>query len=226
MEHRIDTPESRSDNADAVIASLRKKIELLEHDVREMADKERHFSLLIENATDVILVLNKDSVIEYCSPSWERMMDYSLPEILGLDARVFLHPDDIPRVYHGADMFFRSSGAIIQREFRCRRKDGTYCFFEGSIINYLDDPGVRGLIFNGRDITERMRMEEHFKRSLKEKETMLKEIHHRVKNNLQLISSMLGLQAHQIPDEQIARIFRDSKNRVKSMALIHEKLYQ
>jgi PAS domain S-box-containing protein len=226
MDNRIDTSDGPSDDAAAVIGSLRKKIALLEQDSRALALREHRFELMIEHAADFILVMNEDGVIEYCSPSWERVTEYSLHEILGKHTRDFLHPDDVPRVFRSIAMFLRSPGAIVHREFRCRRKDGTFGSFEGSLVNLLADPGVCGVVLNARDISERKRMEEHFKRSLKEKETMLKEIHHRVKNNLQLISSMLGLQAHHIQDEQISKIFRESKNRVKSMALIHEKLYQ
>ncbi|OPY30171.1 MAG: nitrate/nitrite sensor protein NarX [Methanocella sp. PtaU1.Bin125] len=77
-----------------------------------------------------------------------------------------------------------------------------------------------------KEIQEHTEAEEKISTSLKEKEVLLKEIHHRVKNNMQIISSMLGLQSAYVKNEKLNEILKDSQNRIKSMALIHEKLYQ
>mgnify|MGYP001158828064 CR=1 FL=1 len=95
-------------------------------------------------------------------------------------------------------------------------------YFEARYAKINDDEALVII----RDITEKKTAEQELLTSLKEKEVLLKEVHHRVKNNLQVISSILNLQSFYIKDEKILQILRESQNRIKSMSFIHESLYQ
>jgi len=107
------------------------------------------------------------------------------------------------------------------------KKDGTKFPSEFNMALLKDGYGnILGGVATARDITERRQAENLTKESLKEKELFLKEIHHRVKNNMQVISSLIKLQSSYIKDQKYIEIFKESQNRIKAMALIHEKLYK
>jgi two-component sensor histidine kinase len=106
------------------------------------------------------------------------------------------------------------------------RKDGTSFPVEYASTPIYEKGRVAGAVVTFADITERKLAEEKIRASLKEKEVLLKEIHHRVKNNLQIISSLLSMQSRRVKDAHILEVLRESQNRVQTMALIHDRIYR
>ncbi len=116
---------------------------------------------------------------------------------------------------------------VEEEEWVIARPDGTKIPILCKAAPIRDAEGrITGGVIGWQDITERKQAEEAIKSSLAEKEVMLKEIHHRVKNNMQVISSLVDLQAAEIEDPAIRKIFQDVVYRIRSMAMVHEKLYQ
>ena len=116
-----------------------------------------------------------------------------------------------------------SSTAVAETELM----DFSGNVFWGSIaITSFLQESRRLILLRITDISRQKETEEHIIQSLHEKEILIQEIHHRVKNNMAVISSLLQLQSGYLQDEKLAEVFRDSQSRTKSMALIHEKLYQ
>ena len=103
--------------------------------------------------------------------------------------------------------------------------DGNISYVLIHLKAIMDNGNISYILAIGGDITQRKIAENEIKTSLAEKNTLLQEIHHRVKNNMQIISSLLNLQIKYVDDGKAVDVLKESQNRVKSMAMIHDKLY-
>ena len=153
-----------------------------------------------------------------------KTLGYSRGDIIGKTAEdfaLFVHPEQQAAL---ADKL-RADGRIANFELQVRRQDGAILdgLFSGEVIS---SQGRQHFLTVMVDITERKQAEAALRDSLAEKTTLLQEVHHRVKNNLQIISSLLNLQADQVQDAAVLELLAVTRNRVGAMALLHENLYQ
>jgi two-component sensor histidine kinase len=135
-----------------------------------------------------------------------------------------IHPDDRPYVDTQWQAGLR--GEPYDIEHRLVVGGQVKWVREKAYLEFDEAGGVLGGFGITQDLTRRKQAEEQIKTSLVEKEAMLREIHHRVKNNLQVISSLISLQADNLTDERVREEFNTVCDRIRSMAMIHEKLYQ
>ncbi|HKP77430.1 MAG TPA: PAS domain S-box protein [Longimicrobiaceae bacterium] len=125
----------------------------------ELGEAAAHFRALIENASDVITVLDQNGVIRYESPSVKRATGWEPIEMVGRNAFEYVHPDDLDRVRAVFAGLVAEPGAQCQMEFRFRRSDGSWCRFDCMGHNLLADDAVAGVVANLRDVTERQAAE-------------------------------------------------------------------
>lgn len=192
----------------------------------EISEEEKKFKLYIENSVDVVTVIDSNGYIIYESPSVKKNFGYDPGDLIGRSAFKFIHPDDTKMVLDVFKKAIKEPDSSKTLEFRFLKKDRTWAYIRASGKNMIENPIINGIVLNVTDISQRLEIENQLKKSITEKETLMKEIHHRVKNNFMTISSLLHLQSEMSNDPKVKEIFTDSQNRVRSMALIHEKLYQ
>nr|WP_319373230.1 histidine kinase dimerization/phosphoacceptor domain -containing protein [uncultured Methanobacterium sp.] len=195
---------------------------------KELKKREQLLSLVTDNMLNVVGQVDAEGTFQYISPSIKTILGYEPEEILEENVLKFInlvHPDDQLKV---SSAFMESNISYLPGgvQHRFKHAQGHYIWVE-SLGNPLfnDENEYEGVVFSMTDINSLKVAEENFRTSLEEKELLLRELHHRVKNNMQIISSLLSLQTQHIKDERDLKIFESSQNRVKTMSLIHEELY-
>ncbi len=137
-----------------------------------MRRSEKHYRLLINNAIDMIMVLDSDATIRYHSPSVEAVSGYGKEHLSNRNIRDFVHPDDLSLLDSLFKRYLKVPGVIPKVELRIRHRDGRWMNIEAVANNQLSDPAVSGIVVNARDITQRLTMEKELKAS-EEKHRML-----------------------------------------------------
>ena len=201
-------------------------VKKLENKMLDLEASEERFRRLYENVNDVVFSLNEQG--RFTSAN-------SRTELFGYK------PKDVIEK-HFTDILTPSSKKIGEEHFRKAQeaksdihsryevdivnKDGSVSVGELSISSVYEDNKFKGRFGIIRDITERKKAEKQIKKDLETKNVLLKEVHHRVKNNLQIIISLMRLQTQFHENEQTKEVFRETQSRIHSMALIHENLYK
>jgi PAS domain S-box-containing protein len=181
---------------------------------------------LVESSDDAIIGKTMDGNIISWNYGAEKIYGYKEDEILGKNVS-FLMPPDRKDEYQNLLARLINGEKILQHESMRTCKDGRLIHISLTFSPIWNSNGkLIGVSGIEQDITAKKNIAMKLENSLKEKEVLLKEIHHRVKNNLQIVSSLLNLQSAYIENKKDLGLFRESQNRIRVMALIHEKLYR
>ncbi len=190
---------------------------------KALTESERQFKTIFESLQDVYYKTNGEGIIQMVSPSIRSLAGCESADVVGKPFMDFLMDPRDRIVIAG---ILETMKSVTDYELMIRRPDGkamnaslnAHALFDGNGLPV----GTEGTL---RDIGDRIESQDRILRSLHEKEVLLKEVHHRVKNNLQIISSLLNLQGGRIVNPVDFSVIEDCKNQILSMALIHEDLY-
>jgi PAS domain S-box-containing protein len=191
---------------------------------------EKQLERLLESSGEGIYGLDLKGHCTFINSSALKMLKYTREECLDQDMHRLIHHSK----EDGTELKIEDC-AIMQSIFEGidkKTEDEVFWCSDGTSfkVEYFANPiihasEIRGVVVTFSDISRRKESEERIEASLREKDVLLKEIHHRVKNNLQIVASLINLQLQNLTDNNVIEILKESQNRIKSMALIHEKLY-
>jgi PAS domain S-box-containing protein len=192
---------------------------------KALRESEEKYRIIIENIDDVIFSAEVDATIIFVSLNCYNLLGYTPEEIIGKNLFDFVYKEDLEFV---SQEFQKILLDKITTPIVCRvvTKKGQLIYIEESGKIIFDKQGnikmFTGII---RDISIQRKAEEQIKSALQEKEVLLREIHHRVKNNLQVIISLINMHMLDFTDREVVNKFRELQERVRTMSLVHEDLY-
>ena len=210
-----------------LLTAIERRSRDLEVTVGALRESEQRFRKTFELAGAGIVQVSLDGRFTRVNQRFCDIVGYTQDEMLELRFQDITHPDDIEADLANVRRILDGEIATYSMEKRYLRKDSSIVWVSLTVSLVRDRPGDPSyFIAVVEDTTERKHAELAVQSSLAEKEVLLREIHHRVKNNMQVISSLLNLQAKGIEDPRLGKMFQESQSRVRAMALIHEILYQ
>ena len=165
------------------------------------------FRSLIQNASDMIQILDREGRIVYESPSTATIMGYAAGENIGKESLSLVHPDDLGRVRAGLGAVYDRTNTGTPMEFRVRKADGTFIWVDTIAMNLLDVPAVSGIVITARPIEQRKKMEEE----LRESEQRYRNV---VEDQTELISRFLPNGTHVFVNEAYCRYFGLARNEI------------
>jgi len=191
---------------------------------RDLCQSEEKFRVLAETSPAAI-VLHQGGKFLYVNPATSAITGFSQEELLEMDFWEWAPEEcrDMVRERSRARLRGEQVPSQYEHKYITRSGEERWVLVSAGNIEYRGAPAVIATLL---DITDGKRAEEKMRVALAEKVVLLKEVHHRVKNNLQIISSLLDLQSDYIHEDESRRYIRESKNRINSMALVHERLYK
>lgn len=200
----------------------------------KLTDSEARFRKVLDHSQDVIYQLDPQARnYEYISPAVKKMLGYEPEEFTEKGTPFTLdivHPEDREMVRMELQRIAENRDAQSfnrDYEYRIQTKPGQYIWVNNKRTILKNSEGETiGIVGNVRDISNQKLYMDQINRALKEKETLLNEVHHRVKNNLAVISGMLHLQSENEENRELQLKLADSINRIQTMATIHEHLYE